>query len=60
MMALFYILTQVTFNVMGRLAARRQITIANLVKRDLWNDMHHKVMELTLSYHQSMNPGRLM
>jgi len=60
LMALFYILTQVTFNVMGRLAARRQITITNLVKRDLWNDMHHKVMELTLSYHQSMNPGRLM
>ncbi|NMA44117.1 MAG: ABC transporter ATP-binding protein [Oligosphaeraceae bacterium] len=59
-LAVFYMLTQLFFNTLGRLAARRHIVVAQGIMGSLREDMHKKVMELSMSYHQAMSPGRLM
>lgn len=55
-----YILTQCFFNTLGRLSSRCIIICAQGIMGSLREDMHKKVMELSLSYHQAMNPGRLL
>lgn len=59
-LAICYIVTQCFFNTMGRLASRRHIVVAQGIMGNLREDMHRKVMELSMSYHQAMSPGRLM
>lgn len=59
-LAIFYICTICFFSLLGRLAARRQILISQDVAGRLREDMHRKVLELSLSYQQSMSPGRLL
>jgi len=60
MLGFFYVLTQCFFNCLWRLAGRYHISIAQNVMGQMREDMHRKVMELSLSYHQAMNPGRLL
>ncbi len=60
LLGMFYILVQCFFNMLGRLSARYVIITAQEITRSLRDDMHRKVMELSLSYHQAMNPGRLL
>ena len=55
-----YIGTLFLFNTMGRLAARRQIMVGQAMTGKLREDLHRKVLELSLSYHQAMSPGRLL
>ncbi len=59
-LALTYLLTQALFNTLGRLAARRHIVVSQGIMSQMREDMHRKVMELSMSYHQSMSPGRLL
>lgn len=59
-LAITYLLTQGLFNTLGRLAARRHIVVSQGIMGQLREDMHRKVMELSMSYHQAMSPGRLM
>ncbi len=60
LLAVCYMLTQCFFNTIGRLAARRHIVVAQGIMGRLREDMHRKVMELSMSYHQAMSPGRLL
>ncbi|MFA6931701.1 MAG: ABC transporter ATP-binding protein [Lentisphaeria bacterium] len=60
LLAIFYMLTQCCFNTIGRLAARRHIVVAQGIMGGMREDMHRKVMELSMSYHQAMSPGRLL
>ncbi|NLZ60640.1 MAG: ABC transporter ATP-binding protein [Lentisphaerae bacterium] len=60
LLAIFYILTQFFFNTIGRLASRRHIIVAQGIMGSLREDMHRKVMDLSMSYHQAMSPGRLL
>ncbi|MCK5801965.1 MAG: ABC transporter ATP-binding protein [Lentisphaeria bacterium] len=59
-LALLYMGTQIILNFLARLATRRRITVGQEITRSLRADMHKKVMDLSLSYHQSTNPGRLL
>jgi ABC-type multidrug transport system fused ATPase/permease subunit len=60
LLAICYMLTQCCFNTIGRLASRRHIVVAQGIMGRLREDMHRKVMELSMSYHQAMSPGRLL
>ena len=60
LIAICHMLTQFFFNTIGRLAARRHIVVGQGIMGSLREDMHRKVMELSMSYHQSMSPGRLL
>ena len=59
-LAITYLLTQGLFNTLGRLAARRHIVVSQGIMGSMREDMHRKVMELSMSYHQAMSPGRLL
>lgn len=59
-LALLYWGTQLFFNVMSRRAARLSVTLMTRVLGKLREDMHRKVLELSLSYQQRMSPGRLL
>ncbi len=58
--ALFYMGTQLGLNYLARYSTRKQITVAQSITSKLREDMHRKVLELSMSYHQSMSPGRLL
>jgi ABC-type multidrug transport system fused ATPase/permease subunit len=58
--ALFYMGTQLLLNYLARLATRSQIQVSQGITGDLREDMHRKVLELDLSYHQAHSPGRLL
>ncbi len=58
--ALFYMGTQIALNFLARYSTRQQITVAQGITGKLREDMHRKVLELSMSYHQSMSPGRLL
>jgi ABC-type multidrug transport system fused ATPase/permease subunit len=59
-LALFYMGTQLVLNYFARLATRNQIKVAQGITGALREDMHRKVLELDLSYHQAHSPGRLL
>ncbi len=59
-LALFYMGTQITLNFLARMATRSQIIVAQGITGNLREDMHRKVMELDLAYHQAHSPGRLL
>lgn len=58
--ALFYMGTQIVLNLLARLATRTQIVVAQGITGELREDMHRKVLELDLAYHQAHSPGRLL
>ncbi len=58
--AVAYILSQIFFNTMGRISSQRQIVMSQNILGELREDMHRKILELSLSYHQTMSPGRLL
>ena len=60
LIAICYICTQIFFNTLWRIATRTQIVAAQTIVGRLREDMHRKVMELSMSYHQAMSPGRLL
>ena len=55
-----YILTLFFLNTLGRISARLHIVIAQNISGSIRDEVHAKVLELSTSFHQSMNPGRLM
>ncbi len=57
--ALFLFL-RISLNLLMRVACRFQIIVQQNITGRMREDMHEKVMELSLSYHQSMSPGRLL
>ena len=59
-LAMIYILTQLGFNYIGRWAARRQIKINQDILGKLREDLHQKVLALSLSYHHRLGTGRLL
>ncbi|MBR6470627.1 MAG: ABC transporter ATP-binding protein [Victivallales bacterium] len=59
-LAVIYILTQVIFNYIGRWAARRQIQVSQSILGKLREDLHQKVLALSLSYHHRLGAGRLL
>ncbi len=59
-LALFYFATQITLNYLARLATHSQIVVAQGITGNLREDMHRKVLELDLAYHQAHSPGRLL
>ncbi len=60
MLALLYCGTQLLFNYLSRRAAKLETTLATRVLGKLREDMHKKVLDLSLSYQQRMSPGRLL
>ncbi|MCQ2397334.1 MAG: hypothetical protein MJ106_06530, partial [Lentisphaeria bacterium] len=59
-LAIIYSATQLFFNVLSPRAARLSVTLMTKVLGKLREDMHRKVLELSLSYQQRMSPGRLL
>ncbi|MBR4125642.1 MAG: ABC transporter ATP-binding protein, partial [Victivallales bacterium] len=59
-LAVVYILTQFTFNFVARWAARRQIAVNQIILGKLREDLHQKVLDLSLSYHHRLGTGRLL
>ncbi|MBP5300181.1 MAG: ABC transporter ATP-binding protein [Victivallales bacterium] len=59
-LAVLYILTQLTFNFMTRWAARRQIAVNQTILGKLREDLHRKVLDLSISYHHRLGTGRLL
>lgn len=60
LLAIVYIMTQLTLNGLARVSQRRRIAVGMDMMSELRDDMHRKVMELSLAYHQGHSPGRLM
>lgn len=58
--AIFYMGTQIILNFLARFSTRQQIVVAQGITAKLREDMHQKVLELSMAYHQSMSPGRLL
>ena len=58
--ALMYMLTQITLNFLARFSTRQQIIVSQGITEKLREDMHRKVLDLSMSYHQTMSPGRLL
>lgn len=52
--------TITAFNFLNRLNWRLKTYVAKMVSEKLREDLHEKVMSLSMSYHQSNTPGRLM
>ena len=59
-LAAIYIFTQLAFNYMSRWAARRQIAVNQAILGKLREDLHQKVLDLSLSYHHRLGTGRLL
>ena len=55
-----YMLTRVALNYLARLAQRTRIGIGQRITAHLREDMHRKVLELSLSFHKAYDPGQLM
>ncbi|MEI8122246.1 MAG: ABC transporter ATP-binding protein [bacterium] len=55
-----YLTTLIISNVGSRLEARARIRISQQLTARLREDLHQKVMRLSLAYHKSHAPGRLM
>ncbi|NOY79905.1 MAG: ABC transporter ATP-binding protein [Kiritimatiellaeota bacterium] len=55
-----YVFTIVLLNFMARVVQRRRIRIGQNVTARLREDMHEKVLKLTLGYHRLYSPGRLL
>lgn len=60
LIALCYMTTQIVLNLLARFSTRQQIIVSQGITGAMREDMHHKVLELSMSYHQSMSPGRLL
>lgn len=58
--AIVYMGTQILLNFMARFSTRQQIVVAQGITGKLREDMHQKVLDLSMAYHQSMSPGRLL
>ncbi len=58
--AILYILTQITLNFLARYSTRQYIIVSQGITGNLREDMHQKVLDLSLSFHQTMSPGRLL
>lgn len=58
--AIVYMSTQIILNFLARFSTRQQIIVSQGITGAMREDMHHKVLELSMSYHQSMSPGRLL
>ena len=59
-LAAAYIATQIILDILSRLSNRRYIRVAQGITASLREDMHRKVLELQLAYHQTTSPGRLL
>ncbi|MBR4519172.1 MAG: ABC transporter ATP-binding protein [Victivallales bacterium] len=59
-LAVIYICTQFAFNYLSRWAARRQISVNQSILGKLREDLHQKVLDLSLSYHHRLGTGRLL
>lgn len=59
-LAILYIAVQLFFNMLGRRVARLEVTLMTKVQGRLRENMHRKVLELSLSYQQKVSPGRLL
>jgi len=55
-----YVGTLITLNFLARLAQRTRIRVGQSITARLREDMHRKVLELSLSYHKSHDPGQLL
>ena len=62
LMAIFtcYVLTVVTLNYLARFAQRKRIRIGQAITVRLREDMHEKVLRLSIAYHKAHTPGRLL
>lgn len=62
LMAIFtcYVLTMVSLNYLARFAQRKRIRIGQAITVRLREDMHEKVLRLSLAYHKAHTPGRLL
>jgi len=60
LLAMLYVATHIFFNLLSRHVAKLEVTLMNKVQGRLREDMHKKVLELSLSYQQKMSPGRLL
>ena len=58
--AIFYMGTQTLLNFLARFSTRQHIIVGQNISGRMREDMHAKVLELSMSYHQSMSPGRLL
>jgi ABC-type multidrug transport system fused ATPase/permease subunit len=58
--AVVYMFTQITLNFLARFSTRQQIIVSQGITEKLREDMHRKVLDLSMSYHQTMSPGRLL
>ncbi len=58
--AICYMVTQIILNFFARFSTRQQIIVSQGITGRLREDMHHKVLEMSMSYHQAMSPGRLL
>jgi len=56
---ILYMATLVTGNILTRIASRQRITIGKKITGQLREDVHEKVMKLSLAYHTTHTPGRL-
>jgi ABC-type multidrug transport system fused ATPase/permease subunit len=59
-LAIAYIVTQLTLDLLARVSNRRYIRVSQGITGALREDMHRKVLQLQIAYHQSVSPGRLL
>ncbi len=59
-MAVIFIATQLLFNYLARLSTRQQIIISQRVTGQLRENIHQKILDQSISYQQTMSPGRLL
>ena len=59
-MFLLYAATIIFSNVFSRVASRLRIRIGQRISNNLREDMHAQVLRLSLAYHSSHTPGRLL
>lgn len=57
---LAYAGTILFLNLMSRVSSRTRIRVGQAITTNLRDDMHRKVMILSMSYHNTQNPGRLL
>lgn len=60
LMFLLYVSSVVALNVVERFAQHQSILVSRNVAARLREDLHEKILELSLRYHQSTTPGRLL
>ncbi len=60
LLAILYLATQVFFNCVARKGALLMVRFSTQVLGRLREDMHRKVLELSLSYQQRATPGKLL